>query len=97
METEGFEWDDDKCRRNIEKHGIDSEDAVDLFYGPHITRRSDRKKEERWLAVGEVEGRIIAVAFAPRDGRVRIISARRARKNEKRAYNQEKMGRAAEG
>ena len=94
METEGFEWDDDKCRRNIEKHGIDFEEATEIFYCPHLIRRSDRKKEERWLAVGETESRIIAVIFTRRNGRIRIISARRARKNEARTYRRETMGRS---
>lgn len=36
MEAEGFEWDDKKCRQNIAKHGIDFEDATDIFYRTHL-------------------------------------------------------------
>ena len=97
MDEDGFERDDEKRRRNVEKHGIDFEEAVEIFYGPYLTRRSDRKQEVRWLAVGESQGRIIAVAFTRRNGRIRIISARRARQNETRTYRRETMGRSKKG
>ena len=97
METEDFEWDERKCRRNVQKHGIDFEEVVEMFHGPYITRRSDRKEEERWLAIGEAEGRIVAVVFTRRSGRIRIISARRARTDEARTYRRETMGTAKKG
>jgi uncharacterized DUF497 family protein len=91
------EWDAEKAASNRRKHGIDFDEAIQVFYGPILLYRSDRKEEGRWLAIGESEGRVIAVAFTWRGDRLRIISARRARRNEKRAYHQEKMGRAAQG
>jgi uncharacterized DUF497 family protein len=91
------EWDPRKAASSRRKHGIDFDEAIEVFYGPNLVRRSDRNKEERWLAIGESEGRVIAVAFTWREDTLRIISARRARINEKRAYRQKKMGRAAEG
>ncbi len=94
---EGFEWDPQKAARNLVKHGVDFEDAIQIFSGPLLLRRSDRIHEKRWLAIGEVHGRLIAVAFTWRGRMLRIISARRARKNEKRSFHQEKMGRLAEG
>ena len=92
-----FEWDNVKCRRNIEKHGIDFDEATEVFYGPVLLRRSDKKSEERWIAAGETEQRILAVVFTLRGQKIRIISARRARRNEERAYRNEKMGRSTEG
>lgn len=86
-----------KAVSNRRKHGIDFDEAVEVFYGLSLVRRSDRNKEERWLAIGETEGRVIAVVFAWRGDTLRIISARAARKNEKRAYDHAKMGRAPEG
>ncbi len=91
------EWDEEKAANNRRKHGIDFDEAIEVFYGASLLRRSDRNKEERWLAIGETEGRVVAVVFTWRGDTLRIISARRARKNEKRAYYHEKMGRAAEG
>jgi uncharacterized protein len=93
----GFEWDEEKAASNRRKHGIDFDEAVEIFYGSSLLRRSDRNAEERWLAIGETEGRVVTVVFTWRGDTLRIISARRARRNEKRAYHQEKMGRTAEG
>jgi uncharacterized DUF497 family protein len=93
----GFEWDADKSRANRRKHGIDFEDASEVFYGPVILRQSDRNDEERWIAIGSLEDRLITVVFARRADVIRIISARRARKNEERAYRNAKLGRSPEG
>ena len=43
----GFEWDEDKSNANLIKHGIDFEDASEVFYGPVIVRASNRNSEER--------------------------------------------------
>jgi uncharacterized protein len=93
----GFEWDDDKSRANLGKHGIDFEDASGIFYGPIILRQSDRNNEERSIAIGSLEDSLIAVVFTRRANAIRIISARRARKNEEREYRNAKMGRSPEG
>ena len=95
--VEGFEWDADKNQANIAKHGIDFDDAVQIFYGPIVLHRSDRNNEERWVAVGSLENRLVAVVFTRRADVIRIISARRARKNEERAYRNTQVGRSAEG
>ena len=91
------EWHEEKSASNRRKHGIDFDEAIEVFYGTSLLRRSDRDGEERWLAIGETEGRVVTVVFTWRGDALRIISARRARRNEKRAYYQEKMGRAAQG
>lgn len=95
--VEGFEWDSAKNDLNRAKHGIDFENAVDVFYGPIVLQRSDRNNEERWIAIGYSESRLIAVIFVRRENILRIISARRARKNEEREYRNQKMGRPSEG
>ena len=94
---EGFEWNDGKNRRNLAKHGIDFDDAREVFYGPVIVRQSDRENEKRWVAIGSLEGKLIAVVFTRRVDVIRIVSARRARKNEERAYRNAEMGRPPEG
>ncbi|OYU91778.1 MAG: hypothetical protein CFE29_02645 [Bradyrhizobiaceae bacterium PARB1] len=88
----GFDWDEEKNAINRAKHGIDFEDASELFFRPIILRRSDRKNEERWTALGPLENRLIVVVFTWRDRTIRIISARRARKNEEREYRNQEMG-----
>jgi uncharacterized protein len=89
----GFEWDEIKSDANLIKHGISFDDASDIFYGPIILYPSNRNNEERWVAIGALEDRLIAVIFARRSDVIRIISARRARKNEEREYRNAKMGR----
>ncbi|MGA8497675.1 MAG: BrnT family toxin [Xanthobacteraceae bacterium] len=89
------EWNEEKAASNRRKHDFD--EAIEIFYGTSLLRRSDRDTEERWLAIGETEGRVVTVVFTWRGDTLRIISARRARRNERRAYYQEKMGRTAEG
>lgn len=81
-----FEWDPAKRQSNLEKHGIDFRDAARVWDGPTWTRRSDQQDEERYVAVGFVDGRLIAVVYTLREGRYRIISARRTWKSEERAY-----------
>src|ERR1700704_4724874 len=92
----GFEWDDQKRELNFAKHGIDFDNAVEVFHGPIIVRRSDRNNEERWTALGYSDNRLIVVVFTRRADVIRIISARRARNNEEREYRNAKVGRSPE-
>lgn len=92
-----FEWDEEKNRSNLEKHGIDFGDAVEIFEGPILLYRSDRNHEERWVAIGKSNNHVIAVIFTRRSDIIRIISARSARKNEKESYRHASTGRPAKG
>jgi uncharacterized DUF497 family protein len=88
----GFEWDEDKSNANLIKHGIDFDDAREVFYGPVIIRGSSRNNEERWLAIGKSDDRIVSVIFTYRHDLIRIISARHPRPDEERAYRNASMG-----
>lgn len=82
-----FEWDDAKRRSNLAKHGIDFLTASQLFDGrPVWTARSVYPDEARYLTVGLIEGRFVAVVWTSRDGAIRLISARRASDAERRTY-----------
>lgn len=83
-----FEWDDAKNESNVAKHGIDFDDAIAIFERPTLVAPSERGGEARWIALGELSGRLIAVVYTLREARRRIISARRARTNEREAYGQ---------
>ena len=91
---DGFEWDPAKCARNIERHAIDFADAAGIWSGMVLQLRSDRDGEERHVAYGRMEGRLIAVVWAPRAGRRRIISARRANRHERTLFAEALAGRA---
>jgi uncharacterized DUF497 family protein len=91
---EWFEWDDRKRTANLEKHRIDFRDVVQALTAPYLAVPSPRHGEDRWIAIVPVEGRLIAVIYTFRDGRCRIVSARAARRNERKAYHAN-LGRGA--
>ena len=82
-----FQCDNAKRKANLEKHGIDFADAARIFQEPFLVRPSPRSEEERFVAIGNVDGHVIAVIFTVRGHTCRLISARRARKNEKDIYH----------
>ena len=84
-----FEWDEQKRHANIEKHGLDFFDVVEVFEAPYIEVPSTYVGgEERFLAVGLLEGRHVTVIFTTRSESIRIISFRRARHEERKKYRE---------
>jgi len=82
-----FEWDEAKRRWVRAKRGLDFLDAALLFDGRSLlTLPSPQRSEERWLSIGELEGRLIAVVWTWRSEAVRIITMRRARDEEQKRY-----------
>jgi uncharacterized DUF497 family protein len=82
-----FEWDDTKEEANIAKHDIDFDTAIDLFDGRAVIEtQSAYTNEERWQRTGIIDERFMTVIWTRRGDVIRIISARRARTNEKRDY-----------
>jgi uncharacterized DUF497 family protein len=84
-----FEWDEQKRSVNEQKHGLDFRDAKPLFDGRDVlSNASVRSTEERILTTGEIGGMFYTAVWTPRSGSIRLISFRRARDAEKRAYRQ---------
>lgn len=81
-----FEWDEAKRRATIEKHDIDFRDAALIFGDRHIVMRARSDTEERYRAIGLVNGAFTTVVFTMRGEVVRLVTARRARHDEIRAY-----------
>lgn len=82
-----FKWDEAKRLINLEKHKIDFNRAVLLFDGRDVIETlSTHPSEERWQRTGIVDDRIMTVIWTLRGDKIRLISARRARTNEKRDY-----------
>ncbi len=85
-----FEWDDVKNASNRHKHGIDFMDAVRVFYDENMLSFHDGRKdygEDRFQAIGMSYERLLFVVYTEKLGNViRIISARKAEKNERAAY-----------
>lgn len=82
-----FEWDENKRVFNLEKHGIDFIDAILIFDDPNrIELESSRKGELRCQTIGVVYDVILFLVYTVRGKNRRIISVRRASKNERKAY-----------
>lgn len=88
-----FEWDPAKAESNIKKHGITFEEAKSVFYDDYAIQFYDEShsqiQEDRFLMLGtSSESNILLVCHCERESgnRIRIISARKATKSEKRHY-----------
>lgn len=84
-----FEWDENKNRQNIKKHGFDFTDAKEIFRGILLFSPDVRKDygESRWVGIGTVRGRTAVVVFTERGPEtIRIISLRKATHRERKQY-----------
>jgi hypothetical protein len=85
-----FEWNDGKAAANLQAHGVSFELAKTVFRDPFAVERLDDRGdygEERFVVIGIAEGSIVLfVAYSEREGRIRIISARRATQREQDDY-----------
>lgn len=84
-----FEWDEKKNRENIQRRGISFQRAKTIFDGIVYTEIDDRDDygEVREKSIGLMEGVVAAVVIhTDRNGKIRIISARKADKQERRDY-----------
>lgn len=82
-----FEWNDLKNKENIRKHGFDFADAWKIFEGPMLIKPDQRFDygEQRWIGIGTLDNRIVLVAYSePDESTIRIISLRKAKKNERK-------------
>ena len=92
MDTLKFEWDPNKNEINKKKHGLSFETAKEVFYDEYAILFDDPDHsidEERFLIIGSImNGKICIVSHCYRDSGdvIRIISARKATKNEQHAY-----------
>ncbi len=85
-----FEWDEQKRKVNIRKHGFDFADAKQVFAGPMLVRLDMRQDygEDRWIGIGITHGRVVVVVYTERDDgeTIRIISLRKALKHERKRF-----------
>ena len=87
-----FEWDENKRRSNIQKHKIDFFDVPIVFGKPMLIDYDHRQEynEERWIGIGVLRNIVVVVIFTERDNNViRIISARKANRDEQKRYYRE--------
>jgi uncharacterized DUF497 family protein len=85
-----FDWNPNKARVNLTKHGVSFEEASTIFADPLYLDFFDpdhSDEEARFIIVGQsVERRLLVVSYTDRGGTVRLISAREATTVERKAY-----------
>lgn len=90
MKTTEFEWDDEKAQSNLKKHGVSFDEAATIFNDPRIATISDpdhSEDEDRYISIGRsVIMRLLSVIHTFRKERIRLISARKATRAEKKNY-----------
>ena len=87
-----FEWNPAKAKANLSKHGVSFEEAASVFADPMariFPDQSHSANEHRELIVGHSrESTLLVVSFIERTASVRVISARRATRRERRDYEE---------
>ena len=86
-----FEFDEAKSEANRIKHGIDFYQAQDIWDGFAIQIPARTVVESRLIFVGEIANKYWSAVVTEREGSIRIISVRRARKNEVELYEGERF------
>ena len=83
-----FEWDPEKNISNMRKHGLSFEEAASIFSGPVLTGQDDSTGEYREKSFGLLGGMLVAcVIHTERNGKIRIISARKATARERKYFD----------
>lgn len=86
-----FEWDENKEKINIAKHGLDFSTAALVFRDQNRLEWFDEihsDDEDRYITIGEINGIavVLMVVYTERGDAIRLISARKATKQERRMY-----------
>jgi hypothetical protein len=97
MKPIGFSWDDKKNITNLKKHGVSFEEAQSVFFDENALQffdESTSETEDRFLMLGlssHLRILIVVHTFKKDDSIIRIISARKATRNETRVYSERKQ------
>lgn len=90
-----FEWDDDKAESNLRKHEVGFDEAQTVFTDAlsiTIPDPAHSASEERWIIMGMSAGkRLLIVSYTERRGRIRLITARKATRTERKQYEEENL------
>ncbi len=86
-QVRSFDWDPVKRAKTFEERGIYFDDAPHVFAGPILTRRSDRKGEVRYMVFGFLADVEVVYVCTFRATICWIMSARRARRDERKKYH----------
>ena len=88
-----FEWDEEKAKANLKKHKVSFEEAGTVFDDPLYLIFVDPDhsfEEKRFIIMGESnKNRLLVVSFTMREPKIRLISARKATRAERKNYEEE--------
>lgn len=91
MQSELFEWDDEKAVSNFRKHRVDFTEATTVFDDAYAIVEPDAShsdQEIRWNVTGfSSQSKVLLVVHTERKERIRLISARKATREERRRYD----------
>ncbi len=89
-----FEWDENKRRINLQKHDLDFANAYRAFTEDAFVIPDDREDygEDRYILLGLMREHIVVIAFTIRDDVIRVISIRKANRQERKSYVQRRFG-----
>jgi uncharacterized DUF497 family protein len=87
-----FEWDNDKAKLNLKRHGVSFEEAIEVFFDPNALDSFDvdhSLDEDRYNLIGLSSRRLLFVVYAERTAElIRLISARKAEEKHRKIYEQ---------
>ncbi len=87
-----YQWDPNKAKSNLKKHGVRFADAVSVFEDENaVTIEDEHESENRFITIGrDILLRILVVVYTFRGHIIRIISARKATARERKIYEEQK-------
>ena len=91
----GFEWNEGNIDKSYKKHGIHFKEAEEAFFNEPVIVDDDKKhskKEQRYHALGRTDnGRLLFISFTARKNKIRVISARKQSKKERKEYEKKQQ------
>ncbi len=85
---EKYEWDENKRKKNLIKHGVDFSAVYDFDWHTASMIMDHRNDELRFIAYGFIGERLHVIVYTERDSSTRIISLRKANRREVKRYEQ---------
>jgi len=89
-----FEWDENKSKQNLKKHGVTFVEAKTVFNDPFAITIEDpdhSANEDRYLDIGlSLKGEVLVVWYTERNDSIRLIGCRKATRFERKAYEERK-------
>jgi uncharacterized DUF497 family protein len=90
----GFEWDQAKDAANRRKHGLGFREAAEIFRGVVVVAEDTRRDYgDHFIALGKYDGEVIRLVFTERDRNIRIISAWKANRNDRKTFEKARTDR----